>query len=195
MIRAFFNEKASIWDESVAEKDVTKLENVARQLNLELGTTVLDIGTGTGVFVPYLVKKMGQEGQLVAFDIAEKMLQVARAKGIPGKITYVQADVNFIPLVDEHFDAVVCYSSFPHFENKAKALYEIKRVLKKGGRLFVCHTASRDNINAIHSQIPGFASHILPNRGEMKRLLLESGFIEVEVYDTTQSYFAAGKRP
>ena len=195
MIRAFFNEKASIWDESVAEKDVTKLENVARQLNLELGTTVLDIGTGTGVFVPYLVKKMGQEGQLVAFDIAEKMLQVARAKGIPGKITYVQADVAFMPLVDEHFDAVVCYSSFPHFDNKVKALHEIKRVLKKGGRLFVCHTASRDNINKIHSQIPGFASHILPNRGEMKRLLLENGFVDVEVYDTTQSYFATGMRP
>lgn len=195
MIRTFFNQKALVWDESVAEKDVAKLENMAECLNIEPGAAVLDIGTGTGVFVPYLMRKIGENGQLVALDIAEKMLQVAQAKGISGKIAYVQADVAFMALAETCFDAVVCYSSFPHFENKVRALGEIRRVLKKGGRLFVCHTASRDKVNAIHSRIPGFVNHILPNRDAMNQLLLDGGFVEVEVCDGSDSYFATAMRP
>ncbi|MBM3173160.1 MAG: methyltransferase domain-containing protein [Chloroflexi bacterium] len=195
MIRTFFNQKASIWDESIAEKDTAKLEGIAKRLNIEPGAAVLDIGTGTGVFVPYLIRKIGENGHLVALDVAEKMLQVAQAKSTPGNITYLQADVTFMPLAGEFFDAVVCYSSFPHFENKPAALCEIRRVLKKGGRLFVCHTASRDKINVIHSQIPGFANHVLPNRDAMNQLLLNTGFAGVEIYDGSDSYLAAAMRP
>ena len=47
MSRVYFNEKATVWDETVAEKDGTKLERMAESLDIEPGSTVLDVGTGT----------------------------------------------------------------------------------------------------------------------------------------------------
>ena len=129
MIRAYFNEKAAIWDETVAEKDMTKLERMAESIGIEPGSAVLDVGTGTGVFVPYLLRKIGKYGRLVTLDFAEKMLKRAQAKGLNGNIDYLHADVHSIPLGEEIFDVVVCYSSFPHFQDKPRSLDEVNRVL------------------------------------------------------------------
>ena len=52
MIRQYFNEKAAIWDETVAEKDTAKLERMAERLGIESGATVLDVGTGTASSCP-----------------------------------------------------------------------------------------------------------------------------------------------
>jgi len=57
MTKAYFNEQAQIWDEKVAEKDVSKLEKLSGYLTIEPGATILDVGTGTGVFIPYLMQK------------------------------------------------------------------------------------------------------------------------------------------
>ena len=62
MIRAYFNQRAAVWDETVAEKDTIKLERMAGRLNLGSGFTVLDVGTGTGVFLPFLLDRIGRNG-------------------------------------------------------------------------------------------------------------------------------------
>ena len=186
---------AATWDETVAEKDVTRLERMSQRLEIKPGSTVLDVGTGTGVFLPFILKKVGNRGRLVALDLAEEMLRRARAKGFSRNIEYLQADIASPPLSDEAFDAVVCYSSFPHFQNKAAALSEAKRVLKKGGRLFICHTSSRKEINDIHRQTPLLVNDILPGEDEMAIMLSAAGFAHVEVYDGNDSYFASATKP
>ena len=55
MNREYFNQKADGWDETTAEKDISKLERMAERLNIEPGSMVLDVGTGTGVFIPFIV--------------------------------------------------------------------------------------------------------------------------------------------
>ncbi|UCH42318.1 MAG: methyltransferase domain-containing protein, partial [Dehalococcoidales bacterium] len=82
MIRAYFNERADIWDETVAEKDTAKLERMAARLNLKPGFKILDVGTGTGVFLPFIFNKIGQDGQVIAIDIADEMLLKAKVKGL-----------------------------------------------------------------------------------------------------------------
>jgi ubiquinone/menaquinone biosynthesis C-methylase UbiE len=195
VFRMFFNQKAATWDETAAEKDATKLQQMSQRLEIRPGSTVLDVGTGTGVFLPFILKKMGNRGRLVALDIAEEMLRRARAKGLGENIDYLQADVASPPLSDEAFDAIVCYSSFPHFQNKPKALSEAKRMLKKGGKLFICHTSGRNEINDIHRQIPLLANDILPGEDEMAIMLSAAGFAHVEVYDGNDSYFASARKP
>ncbi len=195
MIRAYFNQRATTWDEIVAEKDVTKLGQMAQRLNIKPGSTVLDVGTGTGVFLPFLLNEIGENGQIVALDFAEEMLRKVQAKGFSGEISYLHADVTDVPLGDEVFDSVVCYSSFPHFQDKPKALAEIKRVTKGGGELLICHTSSRAEINQIHRQIPAVAHDIVPDEGEMWVLLSMAGFTEIEIDDGPQSYLARAKKP
>jgi ubiquinone/menaquinone biosynthesis C-methylase UbiE len=191
MIKTYFNSKAAIWDDEIAEKDATKLSQMAERLYIMEGAKILDVGTGTGVFIPYLQKHMGERGLLIAIDIAEKMLQKSLKKRFKGTVIYLQSDITFIPLIDAQFDAVVCYSSFPHFQNKLKALLEIARVLKNGGRLYICHTSSRTTINGIHQQIPGLDKDTIPDVEEMRNILTSAGFMEIEIDDGDESYLAS----
>ena len=194
MIRGYFNQRADIWDETIAEKDATKLERMVKRLNITPGSTVLDVGTGTGVFLPFLLGEVGEGGRIIALDVAEEMLKRARNKGFGGDSYYLHADIHNIPLRDEIVDAIVCHSSFPHFQAKPRALAEMNRVMKSGGRLLVCHTSSRAQINEIHSRIPEVKNDILPDAVEMQSLLAAAGFSEIEMDDNSDSYLASGRK-
>jgi ubiquinone/menaquinone biosynthesis C-methylase UbiE len=194
MIREYFNQQAANWDENSSEKDTAKLERMAERLNIKPGSTVLDVGTGTGVFLPFLLSEIGTGGRIIASDFAEKMLRQARAKRFNGNIDYLHADVTNIPLRDEVFDVAVCYSSFPHFPDKPRALAEMNRVIKSGGWLLICHTSSRAAINEIHRQIPAVQNDTIPDRGKMQLLLLATGFTEIKIEDRSDSYLASARK-
>jgi ubiquinone/menaquinone biosynthesis C-methylase UbiE len=194
VIKTYFNEKAAMWDEAVAEKDVTKLEEMAGRVAIEPGSNVLDVGTGTGVFVPFILSRVGQNGRLVCLDFAKEMLKRAQAKGFAGNIEYICADIADNQLEDETFDTVVCYSSFPHFQDKPRALREINRILRKGGRLFICHTSSRAAINELHRQIPVVQGDLIPDEAGMRELLSAAGFREISVCDNDDSYLASATK-
>ena len=195
MIKAYFNQSAAIWDETISEKDTTKLRRMAKRLNINPSSTVLDVGTGTGVFIPFLLSEVGENGQIVALDFAEEMLRKAQAKGFNGNIDYLCADVMNIPVADVVFDAIVCYSSFPHFQDKPRALAEMNRVIKSGGRLLICHTTSRDTINEIHRQIPAVQNDIIPDEDGMQILLSIAGFTDIKIGDDSESYLCSARKP
>ncbi len=195
MIRTYFNQRATVWDETSSEKDMTKLERMARRLNIEPGATVLDVGSGTGVFTPFLLSRMGENGRLVALDFAEEMLRNARAKGFDGNIDYLHGDVTSVPLLGEVFDVVVCYSSFPHFQDKLRTLGEVNRILKNGGKLFICHTSSRVRINEVHRQTPAVENDIIPDEDEMRIMLSMAGFTDIRIDDSNDSYLASAGKP
>lgn len=195
MIREYFNQKADTWDETIAEKDTARLERMAGRLGLQPGSLVLDVGTGTGVFLPFLLSKIGKGGQIIAIDVADKMLLRAKAKGIDGNIDYLCADVMDIPLDGEIFDTIVCYSSFPHFQDKPKAFAEIYRVMKSGGSMSICHTKNRAGINEIHHQIPAVSNDIIPEADEMQLVLAAAGFTGIRIEDNSDSYFVSARKP
>jgi len=195
MIRAYFNQKAVSWDETSSERDTSKLERMAKRLDIKPGSTLLDVGTGTGAFIPFLLREIGKGGRIVALDFAEKMLRRARAKGFNGNIDYLCADVTNIPLGNEIFDSIVCYSSFPHFSDKSRDLTEMSQVIKRGGRLLICHTSSRASINEVHRQIPVVENDIIPDGDEMQSLLSAAGFVDIKIEDDSESYLASARKP
>jgi len=195
MIKTYFSRMAAFWDKTAAENDQAKLRLMAERLNIRPGATVLDVGTGTGVFIPFLLSRVGNRGQIVALDVAEEMLRRARAKGFNGIVAYLNADVVNIPIPDETFDAIVCYSSFPHFQDKPKALGEIYRVTRSGGYLFICHTSSRDTVNEIHSSIPEVENDLIPDADEMQIMLAKAGFIDIRIEDYRESYLCCARKP
>ncbi|MBU2536263.1 MAG: methyltransferase domain-containing protein [Chloroflexota bacterium] len=194
MIRTYFNGKAATWDEVAAEKDQSKLRQMAARLDIRPGSVVLDVGTGTGIFLPFLLQRIGGDGKILALDIAEEMLCRARAKNFDGVVAYLNADVAHIPLPEALVDSVVCYSSFPHFQDKSRALAEMYRVMKGGSRLYICHTSCRAAINGLHNGIPEVAHDVIPEDWEMRLMLSEAGFTDIEVEDNCENYLCQALR-
>jgi ubiquinone/menaquinone biosynthesis C-methylase UbiE len=194
MTKAYFNARAPIWDEVIAEKNQGKLKAIADWLDIEPGSSVLDVGTGTGVFVPFILQKIGGSGKLTCLDFAEEMLNKAKSKGFTGIIEYICADIEQSQLTSGTYDAVVCYSSFPHFPDKLKALNEINRILKLGSKLFICHSSSRDTINQIHRQMPEVCNHLIPPDSEIKQMLTQAKFADIEIDSSNDRFLAAARK-
>lgn len=57
--------------------DTGRIEKVLSVLQLKQGDTVLDIGTGTGVMIPFIREQVGHYAPIVAVDSSEKMLREA----------------------------------------------------------------------------------------------------------------------
>ena len=97
------------------------------------GERVLDIAAGTGTSSASLAKT---GADVVAADFSAGMIEVGRRKH--PKITFVEADAMDLPFADGEFDAVTVSFGLRNVENPKKALAEMFRVLKPGGRLVIC---------------------------------------------------------
>jgi ubiquinone/menaquinone biosynthesis C-methylase UbiE len=178
-----------------SEETKVRLPSLVNELNIRPGATILDIGSGTGILLPLLHKATNGEGKIVSLDIAEEMLKQARNNGHNGDVDYIHADVAAIPFSSDTFDLVICYSCFPHFSDKTKALAEITRVLRKGGRLAICHTASRREINELHHSIGGVVKHdTIPDEAKMVALLEASGLKPIEIVDERHRYLVTASK-
>ena len=193
--REYFNQLASRWDRMASAETKARLPKLIEELVIKPGDAILDVGGGTGILLPMLYEAAGDKGKVVSLDIAEEMLKQARNNGYPSNIHYIHADAAAIPLASETFDLVICYSSFPHFPNKPRALAEMARVLRNGGRLAICHTDSRHAINELHKSIGHVIEHdTIPNAATMRKLLAKSGLKHIEVRDGAHRYLATATK-
>ena len=100
-----------------------------------------------------------------------------------------------IPFKQGSFDKVTCFSAFPHFPDKAKALSEMVRVLKKGGALFIAHLHSIEEINQLHHAVGGAVMRDrLPDRETMGRLMRDAGLSKIEMENEPGRFLALGRK-
>jgi ubiquinone/menaquinone biosynthesis C-methylase UbiE len=190
-LQEFFDQLAPNWDREVTEERLECLSNIVRELDIEPGSCLLDIGSGTGIILPLLVQATTHTGKVLALDLSQKMLHQARAKGFQPVVDFIQSDITAIPLPGNFADLAMCNSVFPHFSNKAKALKEIARVLKSGGRLVICHTTGREAINRFHQSVGGVVAHdLLPDESQMKELMSQAGLTITHLEDSPKRYLA-----
>ncbi|QFI68703.1 class I SAM-dependent methyltransferase [Sinorhizobium alkalisoli] len=112
---------------------------VAAEAAVQKGDRVLDVACGTGALALAAAAIAGPSGSVVGLDANPDMLAVARRK--PGQIEWLEGKAEALPFPDNGFDVVVSQFGFMFFEDKSKALAEMMRVLRPGGRLAVavCH--------------------------------------------------------
>ncbi|MDN5347677.1 MAG: hypothetical protein PWP65_1241 [Clostridia bacterium] len=193
--REYFNQKAAEWDSLLSEETIQCLKTIIKELAIKPGSTILDVGTGTGVLLPFLVEAAGQAGKVVALDIAEEMLARAKAKNIDS-VEYVLGDITCTPFGGSTFDEIICNSCFPHVIDKPRALREMVRLLKPGGRLVICHPMSREAVNELHKSIGGVVGNdLLPDDEEMQKLCREAGLVQVNITNTHEKYVLTARKP
>jgi len=189
--KAYFNEHANSWDERFCNPKLSSfLENFVPQFGLEAGQHILDVGTGTGVLIPYLIREVGPAGSVTAIDYSENMIQICKTKHSHLKNVNVELkNIAEDAFPTESFDAVICFGVFPHLENKQKALQNINRMLKLGGKLVIAHTLSSKELKTHHNNASSAVVHdMLPEKAEMKQLLEQTGFAEISIKDEPGCY-------
>jgi demethylmenaquinone methyltransferase/2-methoxy-6-polyprenyl-1,4-benzoquinol methylase len=105
------------------------------------GDRVLDLAGGTGDIAALLKPVVGEEGEVVVGDINAAMLGVGRDRmtdrGLVSGLRWAQLNAEVLPFPDNSFDAVTMAFGLRNVTDKDKALADICRVLKPGGRLLV----------------------------------------------------------
>lgn len=99
---------------------------------------VLDVGCGTGVFAARLRAALPRV-EVYGVDLVAEMLQKGRARwrSQRGHVLPVQGDSERLPFPAGCFDVVTCSNSFHHYPRQDRAVVEMRRVLKPGGRLMI----------------------------------------------------------
>ena len=105
------------------------------------GDRVLDLAGGTGDIAALLHERVGETGSIVLGDINAQMLGVGRDRltdrGLVRGLEYVQLNAEALPFPDRSFDLVTIAFGLRNVTDKQKALGEMHRVLKVGGRALV----------------------------------------------------------
>ncbi len=99
---------------------------------------ILDVGCGTGVFAARIRKAL-PAAEVWGIDLVAGMLQQGknRWRTHADHVQPVQADSERLPFAPGTFDVVTCANSFHHYPHQDRAVAEMRRVLKPGGRIML----------------------------------------------------------
>ncbi|MDC1191067.1 bifunctional demethylmenaquinone methyltransferase/2-methoxy-6-polyprenyl-1,4-benzoquinol methylase UbiE [Gammaproteobacteria bacterium] len=170
---------------------------------------VLDIAAGTGD-IAKLISKQFPSTEIYVSDINNEMLSVGRERsideGFSNNTFFCQLSGEAIPFKDNTFDVITLGFGLRNFTDKPEGLKEIKRCLKKGGRLLVLEFSKPNN--PLFSKVYDWYSfNILPKLGAvlandsdsykylaesirmhpdqdaLKNMVIESGFDDCKFYN------------
>jgi len=148
------------------------------KLQLPQGGKALDVCTGTGDLIDYLLPLVGPGGHVEGLDFSEKMLDVARER-FSGRsnVNLVQGDALALPYPDNTFDGAIISFGLRNVTNIPQALAEMRRVIKPGGwmvNLDTCPTPKLPGMNFYFSKIMPIIGGMLARDPQAYQYLSES---------------------
>ena len=150
------------------------------------GDIVLDVGSGSGTDTMICAKIVGPLGKVYALDMTAQMrakLQQTAASAGVDNVEVIDGDAESIPLPDESVDVVTSNGVINLVPDKARAISEIFRVLKPGGRLQISDIALTQPVSARFRQDPQMWAECVVGAVEEERYLVmlrNTGFDKVE---------------
>ncbi len=134
------------------------------------GMRVLDLAGGTGDVAFRILERTDGRAGVVLADISPAMLEVGRDRALDrgwlGELVFVAADAEALPFADRSFDAVTIAFGIRNVTRIDRALAEIRRVLRPGGR-FLCLEFSRVVLPWLDRLYERYAFHVLPRLGRL----------------------------
>ena len=134
------------------------------------GQRVLDLASGTGDLAARLAGLVGPEGTVVMSDINAAMLSRGRDRmlddGRAGTVRYAQLDAEALPFPDGSFDCVTIGFGLRNVTHKERALAEMHRVLRPGGRALVLEF-SHPTTAPLKAAYDLYSFQVLPRLGRL----------------------------
>lgn len=187
--RSFFDNLAPSWDDNEILSTPKKVMEILNYMDLKKGQSVLDLGTGTGVLIPFIAEKIGPEGKITAVDFSEEMLKRAKQKFsslIPAP-EFLNLDFE-TEIIGEEFDRIILYCVYPHLHRPIDTLKWLRKAnLKPGGTISIAFPCSQDYINNIHQEKHS-ESDRLPSPSQLAEFFVKEGFDATVLAESDQAY-------
>lgn len=187
-VALFFDSLAENWDDTNI-LDSAVLEKIIDIAGISENKRVLDAGCGTGVLIPFFLKR--KVSHITAVDISEKMIRKAKEKYPDKEISFICSDILSFDS-DEKFDCVMVHNAFPHFLNQEKAIEKLKDLTSCGGTLTVAHSISRSAVLKCHKNVPEISVE-LPNAQAVADMFGDD-FEDFTVISDERSYVVSATR-
>jgi ubiquinone/menaquinone biosynthesis C-methylase UbiE len=148
-------------------------------LDIKENVQVLDIGCGTGRALGEVAKLTDGKGVFYGVDLSTKMIENAKEHFKNNdNFHFIKSSSESVPLENDLFDIIISTNSFHHYLHPEKAMKEIHRLLKPGGKIYILDPTADLLIVKIANKIiklfePGHVK--LYSTDEFRRLILDAG--------------------
>lgn len=189
----FFDTLAPTWDENEILSTPERIRSILGKLEISNGMDILDLGTGTGVLVPYLSEMVGKEGHVTAIDLSEGMLSLARKKyGNLKNVEFLKIDFEEEQIPGK-YEVAMLYSVYPHLHAPADTMeWLFKMNMKPDGVIVIAFPSDEVFINNIHHERKADHDH-LPPAHTLAEMINNWGFKATVLAATPEEYIVEVK--
>jgi SAM-dependent methyltransferase len=132
------------------------------QLNLQAGIRVLEVGGGPGGLWRENQLRLPADASVCLSDFSPGMVAEAKgALGLDSRFTFINTDVQAIPFPTDTFNIVIANHMLYHVPDLSRAVYELARVLKPGGRVCAA-TNGLNHMRELHALAAEFDQNNAP---------------------------------
>jgi arsenite methyltransferase len=131
--------KAKMFNRKAARRQ-SRADEIIKVLNVQLGETIADLGSGGGFFIFLFSQLVGEKGKVYAIDTNQDFLEFVNKQALKQGITNIKtvyATEQSIPLPTHSVDLLFVRSVYHHLQNRTLYFSEAKKLLTSQGRIAI----------------------------------------------------------
>ncbi|TCJ13215.1 class I SAM-dependent methyltransferase [Rubrobacter taiwanensis] len=174
-----------------------EVEIISELAQVDRGGLYLDLGCSAGLYTRELALRLGDSGHVAGIDISPSMLREAarRAREAGAEVSLIRADAENLPFAPRTFDGVVCGGTLNELGHPGRALREVSRVLKPGGRLAIMGLLRAGSAKGrLLQRICAAGGAKFFSAAQIRRLLADAGLAPEELRTCGVVFFAGARR-